>query len=56
MNWEISIMELPGKKYKVTMPDASVSETRIFSSKKSARLQFERWLADVPLGGSQEDP
>lgn len=47
--WEVSIIELEnhvGKKYKVTrrFPDMSVSETKMFLSKRSARNQFNRWL------------
>ncbi len=47
--WEISIIELEypdGKKYKVTrrLPDLSVAETKIFSSKKEAKEQFNKWL------------
>lgn len=46
---EISIIELQdekGKKYKVTKrsPEMSVSETRIFRSKKKAQRQLEEWL------------
>jgi len=47
--WEISIIELQnskGKKYKVIrrLPDFSVAETRIFSSKKEAKQLFDEWL------------
>jgi len=44
--WEVSIIELKKngkKKYKVTrrMPDMSVAETRIFSSKGEAMKQLD---------------
>jgi hypothetical protein len=47
--WEVSIMEFQndlGKKYKVTrrFPEMSIAETKIFSSKEKAKLQFEEWL------------
>ena len=47
--WEISLLEMEntkGKKYKVTkrLPGLSVSETRMFKSKKLARKQFIEWL------------
>jgi hypothetical protein len=47
--WEISIIELQnskGKKYKVTrrLPDLSVAETRVFTSKKKAKALFDEWL------------
>ena len=48
--WEVSIIELKKngrKKYKVTrrMPDMSVAETRIFSSKEEAMKQLDEWLS-----------
>jgi len=47
--WKVSVIELKknGKiKYKVTrrMPDMSVAETRIFSSKEEAIKQLDEWL------------
>jgi len=47
--WEISIMEIEdkeSKKYKVTrrLPQMSVAETKVFSSKKEAIAQFNEWL------------
>jgi len=47
--WEISIMEIEdkeGRKYKVTrrLPEMSVAETKIFSSKEKAIMQFNDWL------------
>lgn len=47
--WEVSIIELEndiGTKYKVTrrIPDMSVAETKIFSSKEEAKEQFNKWL------------
>ncbi len=47
--WEISIIELENnvsKKYKVTrrLPELSVAETKIFSSKEEAKKQFDEWL------------
>ena len=47
--WEISIIELEdsdGKKYKVTrrLPELSVAETKMFSSKEEAKKQFNEWL------------
>ena len=46
---EISSIELEdsdGKKYKVTrrLPELSVAETKLFSSKKEAKKQFNEWL------------
>ncbi|HLC96838.1 MAG TPA: hypothetical protein VJH97_05960 [Candidatus Nanoarchaeia archaeon] len=46
---EISIIEIKGKdgiRFKVTrrIPDLSVSETRIFTSKEEAKRQFNEWL------------
>jgi hypothetical protein len=48
-NWEVTIMEFQeaGKKrFKVSRryPRFSIAETKIFSSKARAKLQFERWL------------
>lgn len=47
--WEISFIELKnsvGKKFKVTrrIPSLSISETKIFGSKKKAKEQFDEWL------------
>jgi len=45
--WEITLAELEngGKKYKVTrrMPNLTVAETKIFTSKEEAITQFEDW-------------
>tara|TARA_Y100000310_G_C20703107_1_gene831951 strand:- start:2085 stop:2261 length:177 start_codon:yes stop_codon:yes gene_type:complete len=48
-NWEVSFAELisfSGKKFKVTrrLNKLSISETKIFTSKKKAKKQFEKWL------------
>ena len=47
--WIVSIMELKdnGKKFKVTrrIPELSVSETKLFRTKKKAKKQFDDWLA-----------
>ena len=48
--WEVSIMEYrddTGTKYKVTrrIPELSVAETKVFSSKERAKEQFEEWLS-----------
>ena len=47
--WEVSILELKslkGKRFKVTrrIPELSVSETKVFQSKKRAKKQLEEWL------------
>ena len=47
--WEISIIELKNdkkRKYKVTrrIPELSVSEIKMFNSKKRAKNQFNKWL------------
>lgn len=47
--WEISFIELKnnkGKEFKITrrMPKLSVSETKVFRSKKKAKKQFDEWL------------
>ena len=46
--WEVSIMELSGngRKFKVTrrIPEMSVSETKLFRTKKKAKKQFDDWL------------
>jgi hypothetical protein len=47
--WEVSIMELDsycGKKFKVTrrLPEMSVAETKIFTTKKKAKKLFDEWL------------
>lgn len=48
--WEVSLMKLEndGKKYKVTrrIPELSVSETKVFKTKKEAIEQFNEWLKD----------
>ncbi len=46
--WEISLVEfetVDGKKYKVTrrIPELSVAETKIFTSKQQAKKQFAEW-------------
>ncbi|MBI4980979.1 hypothetical protein HZC30_05490 [Candidatus Woesearchaeota archaeon] len=48
-NWEVSIIEIKenGKLiYKVTrrLAEMSVAETKIFSTKEEAVLQFREWL------------
>jgi hypothetical protein len=48
-NWEVTIIEFQenGKKrFKVSRryPPFSIAETKIFSSKAKAKLQFEKWL------------
>ena len=48
--WEVSIKEFKSKgtkRYKVTrrMHDLSVSETKVFISKKKALKQLEEWLS-----------
>jgi len=47
--WKASLIELKnefGKKYKVTrkLLQYSISETRMFKSKKNALKQFKKWL------------
>ena len=47
--WEITIIQLEnsiGSKFKVTrkLSELSVSETKIFRSKRKAKEQFEKWL------------
>ena len=47
--WEVSIMEIQnhkGRKYKVTrrLPELTVAETKIFTTKKKAKKQFDEWL------------
>lgn len=47
--WEISLSKFfnnIGIKYKVTrrMADFSITETKIFRSKKKAKAQFDEWL------------
>ena len=44
--WEVSIMELQnhiGKKFKVTrrLPEMSVAETKVFTTKKKAKRLFD---------------
>ena len=48
--WEVSIIEIEEEyttKYKVTkrIPELSVAETTVFSSKERAKKQFEEWLS-----------
>jgi len=47
--WELSIIEFQnnmGKKFKVTrrLPDMSVAETKVFTTKKKAKRLFDEWL------------
>jgi len=47
--WEVSVIELKDqieKRFKVTrrIPSLSVSETKFFKTKKSAKEQLEKWL------------
>ena len=47
--WEISIIELHdqrSKKFKVTrrLPEMSVAETKVFTSKKKAKQLLHQWL------------
>lgn len=47
--WEVSLIELQSigkKKFKVTrrLPELSVAETKMFTSNKKARKQFDVWL------------
>ncbi len=47
--WEVSIAEFQdedGTKYKVTrrLPEMSVAETRVFTSKEEAKKLFNEWL------------
>jgi hypothetical protein len=44
--WEVSLLQVSGRKYKVTrrLPELSVAETKIFSSRKKTERQFEEWL------------
>ena len=47
--WEVSCMELVGPNgvmYKVTpgIGELSVAETKLFSTKREARVQLDRWL------------
>jgi hypothetical protein len=49
LKWEITILALKnsiGKFYKVTrkLAELSISETKTFRSKKSAKKQLEEWL------------
>jgi hypothetical protein len=46
--WEVSLIEFKNdekKGYKITrrIPEMSISETKIFSSKKKAMQQFQEW-------------
>lgn len=48
--WEVSIIEIrtkEGLRYKVTrrLPEMSVAETKIFTSKEEALRQVEDWLS-----------
>ncbi len=48
--WEVSIGEYhseQGTVYKVTrrIPELSVAETKVFSSKQKAKQQFDEWLS-----------
>ena len=47
--WEVSITEFQnhiGTKFKVTrrLPEMSVAETKMFTSKKEAKKLFDEWL------------
>jgi len=47
--WEISIIKFQsntGAKFKVTrrLPEMLVAKTKIFKSKKKAKMLFEKWL------------
>jgi len=47
--WEVSFIKLSDgkeKRFKVTrrIPDLSISETRIYKSKKEAKKRFDEWL------------
>lgn len=47
--WEVSLLQLrdgSSKKFKVTrrLPELAVAETRLFTSKKKAKKQFDDWL------------
>jgi hypothetical protein len=47
--WEVSISEFQyqgGKKFKVTrkLPELSVAETKVFTTKKKAKELFDEWL------------
>ncbi|MBI2666131.1 hypothetical protein HYX13_00815 [Candidatus Woesearchaeota archaeon] len=49
--WEVSIIAFQEEdilKYKVTrrLPELSVAETKIFTSKEEAKAQFESWLGE----------
>ena len=48
--WEVSIGEYQSEQgivYKVTrrIPELSVAETKVFSSKEKAKRQFDEWLS-----------
>lgn len=47
--WEVSIIELRNHetRFKVTrrIPELSVAETKVFSSKEEAKKQFDEWLS-----------
>ena len=47
MKWEVTMTKFAEHFYKVTrmIPELGVSETRVFTSKKEAQKQFEKWLA-----------
>lgn len=47
--WEVSISEFQnhtGKKFKVTrrLPEMSVAETKVFTTKKKAKRLFDEWI------------
>ncbi|MBI2549542.1 hypothetical protein HYW21_09440 [Candidatus Woesearchaeota archaeon] len=47
--WEVSLMEIQnhrGTKFKVTrrLPEMSVAETKVFTTKKKATRLFDEWL------------
>lgn len=49
MRWEVTIIKVDKATYKVTrrIPDLSVSETKVFDSKKAAMQQFEDWTYET---------
>lgn len=49
MRWEVTIIKVDKATYKVTrrIPDLSVSETKVFDSKKAAMQQFEDWTCET---------
>ncbi len=49
--WEVSIIKLEENgnvQYKVTrrLPEMSVAETKVFSSKEEAKKHFDEWLSE----------